>query len=81
MSIKGEQQARLTALHIRLQAFESILGYEERPLHRAVMTPKSYGTSGRIKEFGLGSGSSASARRLFTVLKSALGEARRSECS
>jgi hypothetical protein len=50
MSIKGEQQARVTALHIRLKALESAFGYEERPLHRAVMTPKSYGTSGRIKD-------------------------------
>jgi hypothetical protein len=50
MSIKGEQQARLTALHVWLQALESVFGYEERALHRAVMTPKSYGTSGRIKD-------------------------------
>ena len=32
----------------------------------AVMTPKSYGTSGRIKNLALDSGSSASAKRLFT---------------
>jgi hypothetical protein len=50
MSIKGEQQARLTALYIWLQALESAFGYEERPLHRSIMTPKSYGTSGRIKD-------------------------------
>jgi hypothetical protein len=41
MSIKGEQQACLTALHFRLQALESAFGYEERPLDRAVMSPKS----------------------------------------
>ena len=29
MSIKGEQQARLTALYIWLQALESAIGYEE----------------------------------------------------
>ena len=81
MSIKGEQQARLTALHIRLQALESAFGYEERPLHRAVMTPKSYGTSGRIKDWlGFGKFSIGQAA-LHSVLKSALGEARRSECS
>jgi hypothetical protein len=44
MSIKGEQQARLTALYIWLQA------RLRKAIDRAVMTPKSYGTSGRIKD-------------------------------
>ena len=71
MSIKGEQQARLTALQFRLQALESAFGYEERPLHRAVMTPKSYGTSGRIKdrlEFGKFSIGQAARCALFGVM-------------
>ena len=81
MSIKGEQQARLTALYIWLQALESAFGYEERPLHRSIMTPKSYGTSGRIKiRLGFGKFSIGRAA-LHSVLKSALGEVRRSECS
>ena len=65
MSIKGERQARLTALHIRLQALESVFGYEERPLHRAVITSKIVRHVGSDQRFGLGSGSSASARRLW----------------
>jgi len=83
VSIKGEQQARLTALHIRLQALESVFGYKERPLHRPVMTPKPHGTSGRIGskdrlwfgKFSIGQVLLQSPR------KSALDEARRSECS
>ena len=45
-----QQQARLTALYIRLQAVESVLGYKERPLHRPVMTPKPRGTCGNAVE-------------------------------
>ena len=32
-----------------MQALESAFGYEEPPLHRAVITPKSYGTLSWIK--------------------------------
>src|SRR6266568_5666574 len=49
ISIKGEKQTCLVARHIRLEPFERIFGYKERPLHRAVMSPKPDGTPCWIK--------------------------------
>ena len=40
ISIKCEKQTCLVARHIRLEPFERIFGYKERPLHGAIMSPK-----------------------------------------
>jgi len=53
MSIKGEQQALFIALDARLQLFERVFGYKERPLHRAVVSPEPDRTSGLIKDSAL----------------------------
>src|SRR5438477_7270620 len=44
ISIKGEKQTCLVGQRIRLESFERIFGYKERPLHRAVMSPKPNST-------------------------------------
>ena len=45
ISIKCEKQTCLVARHIRLEPFERIFGYKERPLHGAIMSPKPNGTT------------------------------------
>jgi hypothetical protein len=47
--VESEKQAGLVARQVRLQSLERFLRYEERPLHRAVVTPEPNGASGRIK--------------------------------
>ena len=51
--VEGEKKTRFIAFDIRLQAFERVFSYKERPLHGVVMPPESNGTSSRVEDTAL----------------------------
>ena len=48
MGVEGKQQRRLIAIEFWFQPLERFCSDEERPFHRTVMSPESYGVSSRI---------------------------------